>query len=286
MGQRLFYGKNTPISFQEVWAFDADCPYTVRYKKFPEDDHAPLHVADTAELLLCRGLRGEVSAEGERIALSGDTLVCIPPGMVHAVDIARGEGELYLLQIQFQQLKQFIDLEAMFRAEGRGIGLIVVREAQAVQNALDAVREMIAGDAELFRRLVALVRLAGVLCEHAPAEERTHAPVERAQFMLLRQVVAWTETHAPQEVQLGDAAAAVGFSRNYFCTWFKSLTGTTYNAYLCDVRLMQASRILLETGSVAEACYQSGFRDLSYFIQTFKKRRGCTPKQFLKNLCG
>ena len=75
----------------------------------------------------------------------------------------------------------------------------------------------------------------------------------------------------------------VGFSRNYFCAWFRGHTQTTYLKYLNQVRINHACRILSHTGSIDQACTASGFRDMSYFIQTFRKMQGCTPRQYVRN---
>ena len=58
----------------------------------------------------------------------------------------------------------------------------------------------------------------------------------------------------------------------------------TYNRYLNHVRISNACRLLAQTGSISTACYESGFQDMSYFIQLFKRTQGVTPKTYLRNL--
>jgi len=53
--------------------------------------------------------------------------------------------------------------------------------------------------------------------------------------------------------------------------------------FLVAKRLSYAEKLLRIGNSVSEACYRSGFRDCSRFIQQFRKRYGMTPLKY-KNL--
>jgi AraC-like DNA-binding protein len=48
-----------------------------------------------------------------------------------------------------------------------------------------------------------------------------------------------------------------------------------------ELRVQEARRILNETrASVTEACYASGFSNLSHFHTVFKRQTGCSPLKF------
>lgn len=58
---------------------------------------------------------------------------------------------------------------------------------------------------------------------------------------------------------------------------FKQDMGVPLKAYLIDKKL-QHSRHLLRLGSnVTEAALESGFQNVSYFIQLYKNKYGVTP---------
>ena len=40
------------------------------------------------------------------------------------------------------------------------------------------------------------------------------------------------------------------------------------------------------TNTVAEISFKCGFNNLSYFNRLFKKKNGCTPKEFRENYSG
>jgi len=63
----------------------------------------------------------------------------------------------------------------------------------------------------------------------------------------------------------------------------KKLTGYSTVEYIRILRLQHAYFLLMQKDiTVAEACYQSGFNNVSYFIKWFKRIYGKTPKNFGK----
>lgn len=282
MNTRINYGKNTPLSFRESLRFDRDCPYKIRCKDFVNDDIAPLHCAETMEIEVCCAITGELVIENQRICVNGDAVVVVPPGAVHAVTFRTGPGRLYVLHISFEALREFVDVAALLDLDGRSLSG-VARLCPEFDRVHRLVLEMIARDSEPLARTRLLLEILEIVTAQNQ-EEGLARPGPAAGSEELRRILRWTETHFTSRVNLEDAARTVGFTRNYFCTWFKEHTGMTYNRYLNHVRISNACRLLAQTGSISTACYESGFQDMSYFIQLFKRTQGVTPKTYLRNL--
>lgn len=282
MEQRICYGKNTPVTFLENLHFTRECPYRVRKKDFQNDDIAPLHYADTLEIGVCRGIRGEVVIGNERLAVDGDAVYAVPPGAVHATSFSRGAGCIYVLQISPEALKELVNIELLFSQCGKSLGAIphLCRDVDTIH---DLVRQLIRMDGKPLERIRVLLALFSLLERQTPGGAGGPAEGLSAQNDQLYRILRWTQTHFAEEIQLEQAASVVGFSRNYFCAWFRGHTQTTYLKYLNQVRINHACRILSHTGSIDQACTDSGFRDMSYFIQTFRKMQGCTPRQYVRN---
>jgi transcriptional regulator GlxA family with amidase domain len=70
--------------------------------------------------------------------------------------------------------------------------------------------------------------------------------------------------------------AAAAFSR-----WFKRATGRTFIAYLQELRVANACRLLIESErGITAIAHDSGFTNLSNFNRCFRRLRGTTPREY------
>ena len=58
----------------------------------------------------------------------------------------------------------------------------------------------------------------------------------------------------------------------------------TFTDYVNKYRINQAKKLLLMDKNVTEACFDSGFENLSHFNRTFKKFAGENPSSFRKKI--
>ncbi len=81
------------------------------------------------------------------------------------------------------------------------------------------------------------------------------------------------------DLSLAALARAVGMSSFHFCRIFAELAGVPPHRYLVEVRLRAAADLLRQGASVTDACFRSGFQNLSHFIRLFHRRFGVTPSR-------
>ncbi len=87
--------------------------------------------------------------------------------------------------------------------------------------------------------------------------------------------------HYTQEIRLSELSDMVGMTPVSFSRFFKLRTGKTLSDYTIDIRLGHAARKLIDTTtSISEICYECGFNNISNFNRIFKKKKGCSPKEF------
>lgn len=87
-----------------------------------------------------------------------------------------------------------------------------------------------------------------------------------------------------EEIRLTQLASLIDMTPAAFSRFFKLRTGRGLSDYIIDIRLAQAARLLLDTMmTISEICYESGFNNLSNFNRIFKKKKGCSPKEFREN---
>lgn len=104
------------------------------------------------------------------------------------------------------------------------------------------------------------------------------------QDTLMQDAARYIRTNYMKDLSLDAVAAHVNISPTYFSKKFKASTGFGYKEYLTNVRIQQASDMLLETtASVSEIAQKCGFSDSDYFGIVFKKSKGISPLRYRKN---
>ena len=100
----------------------------------------------------------------------------------------------------------------------------------------------------------------------------------------IEKVFEYMNHNFDKPVSLTDAAKIANMTDVSFSRFFKKRTGITFIDSLMEMRLGQASRLLIDTTqSVAEIAYHCGFNNISNFNRIFKKKKNCTPKEFRSN---
>ena len=99
----------------------------------------------------------------------------------------------------------------------------------------------------------------------------------------LDRVFQYTLQNYEREIRLEEVAALVYMTRTSFCRFFQERTKKTFFTFLNNMRLNQASRLLIATDkSIADITYSCGFNNLSNFNRQFKSRYAQSPKAFRK----
>ena len=77
------------------------------------------------------------------------------------------------------------------------------------------------------------------------------------------------------------AANTLFISERNFQRKFKLLTKRSFIEYLTEIKLEKACELLISGHKVADAAFESGFNDPSYFSKRFKRHYGLSPTQFV-----
>lgn len=99
----------------------------------------------------------------------------------------------------------------------------------------------------------------------------------------LKQALSIIESRYAEPLTLDDLAKSAGLSPKYFCRFFHEMTHRTPIDYLNYYRIECACIKLVTTQtSITDVALSCGFNDISYFIHTFNRYKGTTPKKYLK----
>jgi YesN/AraC family two-component response regulator len=86
------------------------------------------------------------------------------------------------------------------------------------------------------------------------------------------------------ELSVEKLSSELGMSRSQLFRKFRSLINTTPSQFIKVTRLKKAGALLsCKDYNVNEVAFMVGFADTSYFIASFKKFYGITPRQFAEN---
>lgn len=134
-----------------------------------------------------------------------------------------------------------------------------------------------------FLILSALYRCMGLLQQKNQFQS---SPVQSSKkIKQLKKALQMIETQYSSTITLPQMAKVCGMSPKYFCRFFKEMTHKTPVDYLNNYRVKRACEMLRQNQeSITEIALSCGFNDLSYFIKTFKRYKGVSPKNYQKQI--
>ncbi len=96
--------------------------------------------------------------------------------------------------------------------------------------------------------------------------------------LTIRRAVEYLQAHYMDELSMETLCEKVHMSPAYFSRLFQKETGVTFTAYLTNLRLREAKRLLTHTDyPVYEIAERAGYRNTRYFMKLFKESVGFTP---------
>lgn len=109
--------------------------------------------------------------------------------------------------------------------------------------------------------------------------------VEHERYYVVKKVIKYIQTNCSDHITLAELSDVAGMTPNYFCRFFKKITGCSPIEYLISCRMELAAYQLRDDGlSITDVAFNCGFGDVSHFINTFRERNGVTPLKYRENL--
>ena len=116
------------------------------------------------------------------------------------------------------------------------------------------------------------------LYEQRMAEE--HEPKEQGERVIIG-ITRYLQEHLEEEVSLSVLAEEFNLNPQYISQLFKNEIGVGFLAYLTNIRMEKAKKLLLSTSfPIAEIAQKTGYGDYRVFTKVFKKAEGITPSQY------
>jgi len=100
--------------------------------------------------------------------------------------------------------------------------------------------------------------------------------------MRLQNIFTYVEQHFHEEIDIQKVASLANLSVPSFCTYFKKIMKVTFTDFLNQYRIQRSCILLQQDKTIADACFECGFNNVTYFNKVFKKFLNTTPSAFKK----
>jgi transcriptional regulator GlxA family with amidase domain len=96
-------------------------------------------------------------------------------------------------------------------------------------------------------------------------------------------VFDWILNNYTTDLRVTEAAAICNMSENAFSRFFAQRTRKTFSAFVTELRLNKAAKLLKENElPVTEICYECGFNNISNFNRQFLRQYEVNPVKYRK----
>jgi AraC-like DNA-binding protein len=253
----------------------------------------PLHYHEELELNFITNAKGAKRIVGDHIEVIDDLeLVLVGPNLYHAWFTHQCKSQ-EIREVTIQWHKNLFDdkllrrnqlsfIRNMFERSHKGI-LFSQETARALSPRIMSLNQKSGFDSVL--------ELMSIL--HDLSISRNMRTLSDASFTnepfsynsrRIEKAFEYMNNNYDKSIALGEVAKLVSMTEVSFSRFIKKRTGNTFIDSLNEIRLGQASRMLIDTThSISEISYNCGFNNISNFNRIFKKKKGCTPKEFREN---
>lgn len=216
--------------------------------------------------------------------VKGD-LVMFGPYLPHGFTT---EVECDQIVIQFKEeflgnmiykLSEFKQIRLLFENAGMGLQFHgEVKEAAATY-----IHNVISSDG--INRLIHLLQLLSHLAAandfNTICSKAYSANLSTHQLGKMKKVLSFIEHNFKKDITISDAAAVINLTDSAFYKFIKRHSKKKFTHILNEYRVNYASKRLADsTLTIAEICFESGFKNKSYFNRKFKEILKISPSEF------
>ena len=278
---------------------EPECSFVLQKDSFPYYP-TPWHYHPEYELVLVLRSSGRKIIGDHVSRFSDGDLALIGPNLPHVYDndsaYYEKDSQLRAEAVVIHFAEDFLGKSFFHLPEMKKVRQLL-KSAQQGLHIRGKVRQEIAGKMEMMLNLppsLRLTELLNILILLSQSEEvrilaspgfvQTYG---RSDAERLDPVFAYLMQHFTEHVILDEVAAIANMSPQSFCRFFKHCTRKTFLAFLNELRVGYACRLISENRyNISEIGYKSGFNNLSNFNRQFRRVIGKTPSAYRKDYLG
>jgi AraC-like DNA-binding protein len=251
----------------------------------------PLHYHEEFEINFIQNAKGAKRVIGDHIEEIGDLeLVLVGSNLQHGWFNHKCESNnIYEITIQFH--RDLFDEKFLQRNQMSFIRHLLERSMRGVLFSTETIEAIMPRIKELPQKhgFDSVLELLSILHNLSTSKniqtlsDSSFRQIEKLSYNSRRidRIMGHLNQNFDKNISLRDAAKIAGMTEVAFSRFFKVRTGKTFVDTINEVRLGNASRLLIDTThSITEIAYKCGFNNMSNFNRLFKKKKDCTPKEF------
>lgn len=244
----------------------------------------PLHFHDSYSIGV--SVRGGLAFDfrGSKHVADSGVISAIDPGEVHNAYPAMDGGWTFLCLLVPPEIVRSLMAQAGAGRTLPSFTTRVIEDGEMARRLTRLHRALETSPDSLERQSLCVATLVELLRRHTTA--RKDAPEERVRLeprAVSRAREFLRECYA-ERIPLELVSTIVGLSPYHFLRVFRSTVGLTPHAYLNQVRVSQAMKMLANGVPAVQVAQSCGFCDQSHFVRLFKQHLGLTPGRYQQAL--
>lgn len=275
--------------FYEIFHEISELGIQIAYHTIPGGYH-PLHWHEEMEILFPLNGDACITIEGRAHHLRHRQLLVIDSGQVHSTDTYSSQLMLVCIHISRRLLLHYMpDIEPYrFCCIPDEITDRQFREYLPICQMAEQLTRLYIEDSSavlLESEGIILQILARLIRHFTVSSAPSVSSSDIMSRQKLRDIISFVNERFHEPISLHDGAELLGFSKEYFCRFFKKHMGLTFLQYLNEVRISHIYQALQNTDApITEIMEANGFTNQKLFNKTFKKVYGRTPSEIRKGL--
>ena len=122
-----------------------------------------------------------------------------------------------------------------------------------------------------------------LLAEHFPLQAVSPAS-DLTEYERIRKILSYIEQNYMNRITLTDISENIHLCESECTRLFKRHMNTTLFAFLKEYRIERSLEYLDTKESISSIAEKTGFSDSNYYTKVFSKIKGCSPREYRKNL--
>ncbi|BBF42430.1 DNA-binding response regulator, AraC family [Lachnospiraceae bacterium KM106-2] len=227
----------------------------------------------------------------ESYEITAPAFVIINSGEIHSIALRHGQKEsaivfsLNMLSFEYFDALQYKLIHPLLTKEIYFPRLITPNDS--IWKRLQSLYENIfhtVGQEEIpayLKSKIYLYELLGCLYENDYFHRHELTKNDTYKIESMKSIFLFIHHNYQRRITLSELASTAGMNEQYFCRYFKKMTGKTVTQYLNDLRIDKAAAALIETDKkVIDIAILCGYDNIGYFIKRFTQAKGLSPSKY------